>query len=64
MPARQTLSLPNIQLSYLGGTKARSPYCCYMAADHAGVWSSLGDHLAQRYHIAPRSAWSWRKWQA
>jgi haloacetate dehalogenase len=52
MPARQTLSLPNIQLSYLEWNQGKKPLLLlHGLADHAGVWSSLGDHLAQRYHI-------------
>lgn len=50
---RNTLNLPNnIQLSYLEwkqGTEAL--LLLHGLADHALVWSSLGDHLAENYHI-------------
>lgn len=52
MPAHQTLSLPNIHLSYLEWNQGKKPLLLlHGLADHAGVWSSPGDHLAQRYHI-------------
>jgi pimeloyl-ACP methyl ester carboxylesterase len=52
MPIRQTLSLPNIQLSYLEWNQGKEPLLLlHGLADHALVWSSLGDYLANRYHI-------------
>ncbi len=52
MPLRQTLSLPNIQLSYLEWNQGKEPLLLlHGLADHALVWSSLGDYLANRYHI-------------
>lgn len=52
MPVRQTLSLPDIQLSYLEWNQGREPLLLlHGLADHALVWSSLGDYLAQDYHI-------------
>ncbi|HAG79649.1 MAG TPA: alpha/beta hydrolase, partial [Cyanobacteria bacterium UBA12227] len=52
MPLRQTLSLPDIQLSYLEWNQGQEPLLLlHGLADHALVWSSLGDYLANRYHI-------------
>lgn len=52
MPLRQTLSLPDIQLSYLEWNQGREPLLLlHGLADHALVWSSLGDYLAEYYHI-------------
>lgn len=52
IPVRQTLSLPDIQLSYLEWNQGREPLLLlHGLADHALVWSSLGDYLAQDYHI-------------
>jgi pimeloyl-ACP methyl ester carboxylesterase len=52
MPLRQTLSLPDIQLSYLEWNQGQEPLLLlHGLADHALVWSSLGDHLAPNYHI-------------
>ncbi|MBE9128788.1 alpha/beta fold hydrolase [Coleofasciculus sp. LEGE 07081] len=52
MPVRQTLALPDIQLSYLEWKQAEEPLLLlHGLADHALVWSSLGDYLANRYHI-------------
>lgn len=52
MPVRQTLSLPDIQLSYLEWNQGKEPLLLlHGLADHALVWSSLGDYLAQDYHI-------------
>ena len=50
---RQTLSLPNhIQLSYLEWNQGREPLILlHGLADHALVWSRLGDYLAEDYHI-------------
>jgi haloacetate dehalogenase len=52
MPVRQTLSLPDIQLSYLEWKQGKEPLLLlHGLADHALVWLSLGDSLADRYHI-------------
>lgn len=52
IPVRQTLSLPDIQLSYLEWNPGKEPLLLlHGLADHALVWSSLGDYLAQDYHI-------------
>ena len=52
IPVRQTLFLPDIQLSYLEWNQGKKPLLLlHGLADHAQVWSSLGDYLAQRYHI-------------
>jgi haloacetate dehalogenase len=52
LPVRQTLSLPNIQLSYLEWNQGKEPLLLlHGLADHALVWSSLGDSLGDRYHI-------------
>jgi haloacetate dehalogenase len=52
MPVRQTLSLPELQLSYLEWNQGKEPLLLlHGLADHALVWSSLGDYLAQDYHI-------------
>lgn len=52
MPIRKTLSLPDIQLSYLEWNQGKEPLLLlHGLADHALVWSSLGDYLANRYHI-------------
>jgi pimeloyl-ACP methyl ester carboxylesterase len=52
MPVRQTLSKPDIQLSYLEWNQAQEPLLLlHGLADHALVWSSLGDYLAAEYHI-------------
>jgi len=51
MPARQT-SLYQTSSS-LTWVEPRQEALTVGLADHAGVWSSLGDHLAQRYHITP-----------
>jgi pimeloyl-ACP methyl ester carboxylesterase len=52
MPVRQTLSIRDIQLSYLEWNQGKRPLLLlHGLADHAGVWSSLGDYLAQGYHI-------------
>lgn len=49
---RQTLLLPDIQLSYLEWNQGKEPLLLlHGLADHALVWSSLGDYLAQRYYI-------------
>ncbi len=52
MPVRHTLSLPDIQLSYLEWNQGQEPLLLlHGLADHALVWSSLGDYLAKDYHI-------------
>ena len=52
MPVRQTLSTPDIQLSYLEWNQGQEPLLLlHGLADHALVWSSLGDELAADYHI-------------
>ncbi len=52
LPVRQTLTLPDIQLSYLEWNQGKEPLLLlHGLADHALVWSSLGDYLAEDYHI-------------
>ncbi|NEO44451.1 MAG: alpha/beta hydrolase [Moorea sp. SIO4A3] len=52
MPIRQTLDLPDIQLSYLEWNQGQTPLLLlHGLADHSLVWSSLGDYLAPKYHI-------------
>lgn len=52
MPVRQTLNLSDIQLSYLEWNKGSEPLLLlHGLANHALVWSSLGDYLSDRYHI-------------
>ncbi len=52
MPLRQTLSKPDIQLSYLEWQQGEVPLLLlHGLADNALVWSSLGDYLAADYHI-------------
>jgi pimeloyl-ACP methyl ester carboxylesterase len=52
MPIRQTLSKPEIQLSYLEWNQGSEPLLLlHGLADNALVWSSLGDYLAADYHI-------------
>ncbi|MEG4404458.1 alpha/beta hydrolase [Microcoleus sp. MON2_D5] len=57
MPSRNTLHLPEIELSYLewkpetGKTKVPRLLLLHGLADSACVWSSLGDYLSNRYHI-------------
>ena len=52
IPLRQTLSLPDIQLSYLEWNQGQVPLLLlHGLGDHALVWSSLGESLAQDYHI-------------
>lgn len=53
MPERQTLSLPDIQLSYLEWHRGQTPLLLlHGLGDGALVWGSLGEALADRYHIA------------
>lgn len=52
MTQRQTLWLPAIQLSYLEWNQGQEPLLLlHGLADHALVWSSLGEFLASDYHI-------------
>ncbi|TVP61672.1 MAG: alpha/beta hydrolase [Nodularia sp. (in: Bacteria)] len=52
MPLRQTLSKPDIELSYLEWNQGREPLLLlHGLADNALVWSGLGDDLAAEYHI-------------
>lgn len=53
MPVRQTLSKPDIQLSYLEWhQEGQEPLLLlHGLGDHALVWSSLGDYLELDYHI-------------
>lgn len=53
MFTRKTLSLPNnIQLSYLEWNQGKEPLLLlHGLADHALVWHSLGNYLAEDYHI-------------
>lgn len=52
MLVRQTLSLPDIQLSYLEWNQGQEPLLLlHGLGDHALVWSSLGESLANDYHI-------------
>ncbi len=51
-PIRKTLSTPDIQLSYLEWNQGQEPLILlHGMADHALVWSSLGDYLKSDYHI-------------
>ncbi len=52
MPTRQTLNLPDLQLSYLEWNRGKEPFLLlHGLGDHAVVWSSLGEYLSDRYHI-------------
>lgn len=52
VPLRQTLSLPDIQISYLEWNQGNVPLLLlHGLADHALVWSSLGEYLSEHYHI-------------
>ncbi len=52
LPVRQTLSLTDIQLSYLEWHQGDRPLLLlHGLADHALVWSSLADYLASNYRI-------------
>lgn len=51
-PIRKTLSRSDIQLSYLEWNQGKKPLLLlHGLADHALVWSNLGEYLAQDYHI-------------
>ncbi|MEA5514878.1 alpha/beta hydrolase [Nodularia sp. UHCC 0506] len=52
MPLRQTLSKPDIKLSYLEWKQGQEPLLLlHGLADNALVWSGLADDLAADYHI-------------
>ncbi len=52
MSIRKTLSLPNIELSYLEWNQGKQPLLLlHGLADNALVWSSFADYLAADYHI-------------
>lgn len=52
MPIRQTLVKPDVTISYLEWNQGKEPLLLlHGMADHALVWSSLGDYLAADYHI-------------
>ncbi|MBD2578506.1 alpha/beta hydrolase [Oscillatoria sp. FACHB-1406] len=52
MPFRQTLSLPQTQISYLEWSGGKVPLMLlHGLADCALVWRSLGEALADNYHI-------------
>lgn len=57
MPTRNTLQLPDIELSYLewqaetGKEKVPRLLLLHGLADSACVWTSLGNYLSSRYHI-------------
>ena len=61
MPARKSLHLPEIELSYLEWNSATETekatekvprlLLLHGLADSAAVWTSLGNYLANRYHI-------------
>ncbi|MEG4960171.1 MULTISPECIES: alpha/beta hydrolase [unclassified Microcoleus] len=57
MPSRNTLHLPEIELSYLewqpetGKEKVPRLLQLHGLADSACVWTSLGNYLSNRYHI-------------
>ena len=52
LPLRKTLSLPDIQLSYLEWNQGEEPLLLlHGLGDHCLVWSSLGDYLVNKYHI-------------
>lgn len=51
-PTRQTVSFPGIQLSYLEWKQGSEPLLLlHGLADHALVWSSLAEYIAESYHI-------------
>ncbi|NEQ69087.1 MAG: alpha/beta hydrolase [Symploca sp. SIO2D2] len=51
-PKRQTLSLPDIELSYLEWNQSQEPLLLlHGLGDHAFVWSNLANDLSDRYHI-------------
>lgn len=51
-PVRKNFSHSDIQISYLEWNQGNTPLLLlHGLADHALVWSSLGEYLAQDYHI-------------
>ncbi|MEQ9481845.1 alpha/beta fold hydrolase [Coleofasciculus sp. F4-SAH-05] len=51
-PTRNTVSLPEIQLSYLEWNQGSEPLLLlHGLADQALVWSSLAEYLTESYHI-------------
>ncbi|MGD1912763.1 MAG: alpha/beta fold hydrolase, partial [Rivularia sp. (in: cyanobacteria)] len=52
MSIRKTLSLPEIQISYLEWNQGKEPLLLlHGLADNSLVWSSFGDYLQADYHI-------------
>ncbi|HLO87518.1 MAG TPA: alpha/beta hydrolase [Nostocaceae cyanobacterium] len=52
MPIRQTLTKKDVTISYLEWPEGKKPLLLlHGMADHALVWSSLGEYLAADYHI-------------
>jgi pimeloyl-ACP methyl ester carboxylesterase len=52
MVSRKTFTSPTTRLSYLEWNEGQKPLLLlHGMADHALVWSSLGDYLRQDYHI-------------
>ncbi|MBD2667462.1 alpha/beta hydrolase fold protein [Richelia sinica FACHB-800] len=52
IPVRQTLSKPDVEISYLEWHQGQEPLLLlHGMGDHALVWLSLGEHLAADYHI-------------
>jgi pimeloyl-ACP methyl ester carboxylesterase len=52
MPIRQTITINNHRISYLEWNQGKKPLILlHGLADHALVWSSLGEYLAKDYHI-------------
>ncbi|MBF2066524.1 MAG: alpha/beta hydrolase [Calothrix sp. C42_A2020_038] len=52
MPTRNTLSKPDIHLSYLEWNQGQEPLLLlHGMADNAMVWLSCGEYLAAKYHI-------------
>jgi pimeloyl-ACP methyl ester carboxylesterase len=51
-PTRHPVTLSEIQLSYLEWNRGKEPLLLlHGLGDHAGVWSSLGESLSDRYHV-------------
>lgn len=49
---RQTLQLPDVELSYLEWHQGQEPVLLlHGMADHSLVWAQLGNHLSDRYHL-------------
>ncbi|MBO9999491.1 MAG: alpha/beta hydrolase [Cyanobacteria bacterium SID2] len=53
MVVRQTLSLSDLELSYLewGSPSGEPVLLLHGLADHAGVWAKCGEYLASDYHV-------------